>query len=51
VRAGNGVLAIATLAIFSQLLSPAEYGIQAPDLATATIESAVLFEWINAAVG
>jgi O-antigen/teichoic acid export membrane protein len=50
-RAGNGVLAIATLAIFSRLLSPAEYGIYALGMATATVVSAILFQWINAAVG
>jgi O-antigen/teichoic acid export membrane protein len=51
VRAGNGLLAIVTLAIFSRLLSPAEYGIYALGLATAAVLSAVLFQWINAAVG
>ena len=51
VRAGNGVLAIATLAAFTRLLSPAEYGIYAIGMATANMASAILFQWLNVAVG
>jgi O-antigen/teichoic acid export membrane protein len=51
VRVGNGLLVIATMAIFSRLLSPAEYGLYALGLATAAISSSVFFQWINAAVG
>ena len=43
VKAGNGEWAIAMLAIFSRLLSPAKYGVKALGLATATIVSAVCF--------
>jgi O-antigen/teichoic acid export membrane protein len=51
VRAGNGVFAIATLAVFTRLLSPAEYGVYALGMAIATIASALLFQWLNLAVG
>ncbi len=51
VRAGNGVFAIATLAVFSRLLSPAEYGVYALGMAIATLASGVLFQWLNVAVG
>ena len=46
-RAGNGVFAIAALAIFTRLLSPEEYGVYALGLAVATIASGVLFQWLN----
>lgn len=51
IRAGNGVIAVITIAIFSRILSPAEYGVYALWLATATVTCAVLFQWINATVG
>ena len=51
VRLGNGVFSIATLAIFSRLLSPAEYGVYALGMAIATLASGVLFQWLNGAVG
>ncbi len=51
VRAGNGVFGIATLAIFSRLLSPAEYGVYALGMAFATVASGVLYQWLNVAVG
>jgi O-antigen/teichoic acid export membrane protein len=51
VRAGNGILVIATLAIYTRLLSPAEYGIYALGMSVATLASGILFEWLNAAVG
>ena len=50
-RVGNGVFAIATLAVFTQLLSPAEYGIYALGMAMATVASGILFQWLNVAVG
>jgi O-antigen/teichoic acid export membrane protein len=50
VRVGNGVFAIATLAVFSRLLSPAEYGVYALGMAIANVTSGVLFQWINVAV-
>ena len=50
VRAGNGVFAIATLAVFTRLLSPAEYGAYALGVAIASVASAILFQWLNAAV-
>ena len=51
VRAGNGIFAIATLAIYTRLLSPAEYGVYALGMAVATLTSGILFEWLNVAVG
>lgn len=51
VRAGNGVLAIATLVIFTRILSPYEYGLYALGMATVAMASAVLFQWLNVAVG
>ncbi len=50
-RVGNGVLGISTLAIFSRLLSPAEYGVYALGMAFATVASGVLYQWLNVAVG
>ncbi len=50
-RAGNGIFAIATLAIYTRLLSPAEYGVYALGMAIATLTSGILFEWLNVAVG
>ena len=50
VRAGNGVFAIATLAAFTRLLSPAEYGVYALGMAIVTVASAILFQWLNVAV-
>jgi len=51
VRAGNGVLAIATLAAFTRLLSTQQYGVYALGMAIATMASAILFQWLNVAVG
>ena len=51
VRAGNGVFAIATLAIFSRVLSPAEYGVYALCMAIAAAAAGVLFHWLNVVVG
>ena len=50
VRVGNGVFAIATLAVFTRLLSPEEYGVYALGMAVATIASGVLFQWLNVAI-
>jgi O-antigen/teichoic acid export membrane protein len=51
VRAGNGLIAIATLATFTRLLSPAEYGVYAIIMSIASVASAILFQWLNEAVG
>lgn len=51
VRAGNGIFAISTLAVFTRLLSPAEYGVYALGMAIASVASTILFQWINVAVG
>ena len=51
VRAGNGVFAIATVAVFSRLLSPEEYGFYSVGIAVATVASAILFQWLSLAVG
>jgi len=45
------VFAIATLAIFTRFLSPAEYGVYALGVSISTVASAILFQWINEAVG
>ena len=51
VRAGNGIFAIATLAVFTRLLSPAEYGIYALGMAIVTVASAICFQWLSVAIG
>lgn len=45
------MLAIATLAAFTRLLSPSEYGVYALGMAITTAASGILFQWLNAAVG
>ncbi len=50
-RVGNGVFAIATLATFTRLLSPEEYGIYALSMAITTVASAICFQWLNVVVG
>lgn len=50
VRVGNGILAIVMLAAFSRMLSPEEYGIYAIGMATATLASGILYQWLNSAV-
>jgi len=50
VRAGNGVFDIATLAVFTRFLSLAEYGAYALGVTIASVASAILFQWLNAAV-
>jgi O-antigen/teichoic acid export membrane protein len=51
VRCGNGLLAIATLAIFSRILTPDQYGEYALLIATATVLSSLSFQWLSAAIG
>ncbi len=51
VRLGNGLLAIATLAIFSRLLSPTQYGKYALLIAVTAVLSSVFFQWLSAAIG
>jgi O-antigen/teichoic acid export membrane protein len=51
VRAGTGVLAMATLAVFTRLMSPQEYGAYALGMAIATMANAILFQWLSVAVG
>lgn len=50
VRIENGVFAIATLAVFTRLLSQEEYCVYALAMAAATIASGVLFQWLNVAI-
>jgi O-antigen/teichoic acid export membrane protein len=50
VRVGNGVFAVATLAVFTRLLSQEEYGVYALGMAVTTIASGVLFQWLNVAI-
>ena len=51
VRAGTGVLTIVTLAAFTRLLSPKEYGVYALGMAISAMVSSILFQWLNVAVG
>jgi O-antigen/teichoic acid export membrane protein len=44
VRAGNGVFAIATLAVLTRFLSPAEYGVYALGMAIASVVSTIFFQ-------
>jgi O-antigen/teichoic acid export membrane protein len=50
-RAGNGIFALASIAIFTRFLSPEEYGLYALGLALATVCSGAFFNWINAVYG
>ena len=49
VRIGNGILNIATLAIFTRLLSPSEFGAYALGISISTVMSTTLFQWIGMA--
>ena len=51
VRFGNGLLAIATLAVFSRILTPDQYGEYALLIATATVLASLFFQWLSAAIG
>ena len=51
IRIGNGVFSIVTLVAFTRLLSPEEYGAYALYIAVASVVSAILFQWLNLAVG
>jgi O-antigen/teichoic acid export membrane protein len=51
VRFGNGLLAIATLAIFSRVLTPEQYGKYALLIATATVLASLSFQWLSASIG
>jgi O-antigen/teichoic acid export membrane protein len=50
VRAVNGLLALATLALLTRLLSPSDYGRYALGMATMTVLATVLFQWLNLAL-
>lgn len=50
-RFGNGLLAIATLAVFSRILTPDQYGEYALLIATATVLASLSFQWLSAAIG
>ena len=45
------MFAIATLAVFTRLLSPAEYGVYTLGMTIASVASTILFQWLNVAVG
>ena len=51
VRFGNGLLAIATLAILSRILSPEQYGKYALLIAAASVLSSLFFQWLSASIG
>ncbi len=51
VRFGNGILAIATLACLTRLLSPSEYGMYAILVTIALTTSSIFFYWLTEAVG
>jgi O-antigen/teichoic acid export membrane protein len=50
VRAINGLLALATVAVLTRLLDPAQYGSYALGMAAVGLLAAVAFQWLNAAV-
>lgn len=50
VRAINGLLALATVAVLTRLLDPADYGSYALGMAAVGLLAAILFQWLNAAV-
>jgi O-antigen/teichoic acid export membrane protein len=50
VRLGNGLLAIATLAILSRMLSPSGYGIYSLFMAAGGVLSSILFQWLEYAI-
>lgn len=45
-RVATGVLSLAIVGVFTRLLSPEQYGVYALVMATATMSSAILFQWI-----
>ena len=51
VRVGNGIFAFTTLALFTRLLSPSDYGVFALGMTIASVLSTTLFQWIVVAVG
>src|SRR5262245_58899499 len=50
-RGGGGLLTVATLAVFTRIMSPPEYGLYALGITVATIASSLLFQWLCVAVG
>jgi O-antigen/teichoic acid export membrane protein len=50
VRFGNGLLAIATIAVLSRLLTPEQYGKYALLIAAASVLSSLSFQWLSAAI-
>ncbi len=51
IRIGNGFFGLATIAVFTRLMSPQQYGIFALGMAITVIVSAILFQWLNVGVG
>jgi len=51
IRIGNGVFGIATIAAFTRLMSPQQYGVFALGMAITLIASSILFQWLNVGVG
>src|SRR5262249_43051820 len=45
-----GLLTVVTLAVFTRMLSPSEYGLYALGITVATIASSLLFQWLCVAV-
>ena len=50
-RLGAGLLTVATLAVFTRMLTPSDYGLYAIGMTIASISSTLLFQWLNVAVG
>lgn len=50
VRLGNGLLAIATLAVLSRLLSTSEYGVYALYMSAGAVLSSIFFQWLEFAI-
>lgn len=51
VRSGNGIFAVASLSIFTRLLSPEQYGVYAIYMGIASVLSVIFFQWLSEAFG
>jgi O-antigen/teichoic acid export membrane protein len=50
IRVGNGLFAVATLAVFTRMLTPENYGFYSLAMAGATFVATALFQWQNVSV-
>lgn len=47
IRAGNGILSVAAIYIFTRLLTPKSYGLYSLAFALSSISSTFFFQWLN----